>query len=230
MYIQAPPQMRTSSFPSTRMQCNILPQAYHTVTPPAEYSDGHRIRLKSLSSHPPSSQQQQYLDKHVVRSSAASQGSRHTSHRSRASSTSKSPVEPAPTKIRPQSRSRSRSRSHSRSRPHLHSTSNPKAPSKAQLRMSALADHKSVPRRESLTKWKSEREEAKAEFDGIQRAKMKERVRRANEMELEKEKELQALGKGAEKSARVLGMGLKDGNKRSGCFGGLFRRVLGRVF
>tara|TARA_R110002003_G_scaffold9_17_gene527 strand:+ start:8902 stop:9234 length:333 start_codon:yes stop_codon:yes gene_type:complete len=110
--------------------------------------------------------------------------------------------------------------------------------------MNAYTDHstptrppnrRSLPSRESLTKWKSEREEAKAEFDGMQRAKMKERVRRANEMELEKERELQALGKGAEKGARVLGVGLVEkggsGKERGrGCFGGVFGRVMGRLF
>jgi hypothetical protein len=82
-----------------------------------------------------------------------------------------------------------------------------------------------VPNRESLTKWKSEREEAKAEFNFMQRATMKERVRRANEMEQEKEKELQALGMGAEKGARVLGKGLKS--EERGCFGGVFERMFG---
>jgi hypothetical protein len=54
-------------------------------------------------------------------------------------------------------------------------------------------------------------------------------------MELEKERELQALGKGAEKGARVLGVGLdeKGGNGKErgrGCFGGVFGRVMGRLF
>jgi hypothetical protein len=45
-------------------------------------------------------------------------------------------------------------------------------------------------------------------------------------MEQEKEKELQALGLGAEKGARVLGIGLKS--EERGCFGGVFGRVWGR--
>lgn len=88
-------------------------------------------------------------------------------------------------------------------------------------------DKRSIPNRESLIKWKSEREEARAEFDGIQRAKVKERVRRANEMEQEKEKELQELGKGTDKAARVLGKGLKT--KKRGCFGGLFDRFKSKL-
>lgn len=68
-------------------------------------------------------------------------------------------------------------------------------------------EQRSMPKRESLTQWKNEREEAKAEFDGIQRAKMRERVRRANELEQQKERELRLLGKGManEKACRVLG-------------------------
>lgn len=93
-----------------------------------------------------------------------------------------------------------------------------------------------VPNRENLTKWKTEREEAKAEFDGMHRAKMKERVRRANELEFQKEKELRALGKGManEKACRVLGkdvdeeMGFEKKaevkKKGRGCFGGWFGR------
>jgi hypothetical protein len=85
----------------------------------------------------------------------------------------------------------------------------------------------SIPSRESLMKWKSEREEMKAEFDGIERAKMKERVRRANELEQEKEKELQELGKGIDKASRVLGRGLKT--EKRGCFGGLFGGFTSKV-
>jgi hypothetical protein len=75
-----------------------------------------------------------------------------------------------------------------------------------------------LPERE---KRKTEREETKAEFDGVQRAKIRERVRRANEMEQEKERELQALGKGAEKvkvKERLV-------EKERGCFGGMFGRM-----
>jgi hypothetical protein len=85
----------------------------------------------------------------------------------------------------------------------------------------------SIPNRESLMKWKSEREEARAEFDGMQRAKIKERVRRANELEQEKELELQELGKGIDKASRVLGRGLKT--EKRGCFGGLFGGWISKV-
>ncbi|KAL6703282.1 hypothetical protein ACN47E_009989 [Coniothyrium glycines] len=72
------------------------------------------------------------------------------------------------------------------------------APAGAARRIEAQAslEPRPVPTRESLTRWKTEREEARAEFEGLQRAKMRERVRRANEMEVEKEKELLKMGKG----------------------------------
>jgi hypothetical protein len=97
------------------------------------------------------------------------------------------------------------------------------------LRSGSL-EKRAIPSRESLTKWKTESEEVKTEIDGMQRAKVQERVRRANEMELAKEKELRELGKGADKAARVLGMGIEGNEKEGmGCFGGLFRRVWRRV-
>ncbi|KAJ4368877.1 hypothetical protein N0V83_005959 [Neocucurbitaria cava] len=74
-----------------------------------------------------------------------------------------------------------------------------------------------VPKRESLTQWKAEREEAKAEFDGMRRAGTKERVRRANELEQEKEKELLMLGKGT-----VVVEKEKEKERRVGCLSGLF--------
>ncbi|KAF1852160.1 uncharacterized protein K460DRAFT_362927 [Cucurbitaria berberidis CBS 394.84] len=69
-----------------------------------------------------------------------------------------------------------------------------------------------IPRRESLTQWKVEREEAKVDFNGMRRADTKERVRRANELEQEKEKELLLMGKGT---------GMKK-EKERGCLSGLF--------
>jgi hypothetical protein len=65
-----------------------------------------------------------------------------------------------------------------------------------------------VPKRESLTQWKAERE-AKAESGGSRRAHMKDMVRRANELELEREHELMKVGKGTGKE-----------EKKRGCFGG----------
>jgi hypothetical protein len=119
------------------------------------------------------------------------------------------------------------------STPNRHRSSSLKSPSSSRLpkrtetvTFDQASTQRAVPDRESLTKWKSEREEAKAEFDFTQRAKMKERVRRANEMEQEKEKELQALGLGAEKGARVLGVGLKS--EERGCFAGMFGKIWGR--
>ena len=53
-----------------------------------------------------------------------------------------------------------------------------------------------MPRRESLTQWKAERDEVSMEFYGVRRASMKERVRRANELEREREEELVRMGKG----------------------------------
>lgn len=82
-------------------------------------------------------------------------------------------------------------------------------------------EQRTVPKRESLTQWKTEREEAKVQFEGQQRAKMKERVRRANEMELVREKELMELGKG---TAEVKETEQEDvqSQKERGCFGGLW--------
>ncbi|CAO2651050.1 Nn.00g093470.m01.CDS01 [Neocucurbitaria sp. VM-36] len=72
-----------------------------------------------------------------------------------------------------------------------------------------------VPKRESLTQWKAEREEARAEFDGMRRENTKERVRRANELEQEKEKELLMMGKGTVVVEEEEG-------KEVGCFSSLF--------
>ncbi|KAI4679908.1 uncharacterized protein J4E88_005798 [Alternaria novae-zelandiae] len=73
---------------------------------------------------------------------------------------------------------------------------------------------RAIPTRESLSQWNSEREEAKMGLGDMHRADMKERVRRANELELEKEQELVHLEKKAsgvpQKSAR-------------GCFGAVLR-------
>jgi hypothetical protein len=73
-----------------------------------------------------------------------------------------------------------------------------------------------VPKRESLTQWKKEREEAKANLHLDNKARMQERVRRANELEQEKEKELVLMGKRPAKA------------ESRGCFGGLFAVLRGK--
>ncbi|KAF3046072.1 hypothetical protein E8E12_010848 [Didymella heteroderae] len=67
-----------------------------------------------------------------------------------------------------------------------------------------------VPKRESLTQWKKEREEDKANVRADHKARMQERVKRANELEQEREKELVEMGKRPAKK------------ERKSCFGGLF--------
>ncbi|KAJ4381058.1 hypothetical protein N0V86_003405 [Didymella sp. IMI 355093] len=75
---------------------------------------------------------------------------------------------------------------------------------------------RTVPKRESLTQWKKEREEAKANMHMDHKARMQERVRRANELEQEREKELVEMGKRPAKA-----------ESRS-CFGGLFAVLRGK--
>ncbi|KAH9875329.1 hypothetical protein J1614_004821 [Plenodomus biglobosus] len=58
---------------------------------------------------------------------------------------------------------------------------------------SSLHTPRTLPKRESLTQWKAERDNAQAGREYLQRAKMMERVRRANEQERERERELRAL-------------------------------------
>lgn len=77
-------------------------------------------------------------------------------------------------------------------------------------------DQRSVPKRESLTQWKKEREEARANLYTDHKAKMQERVRRANELEEERQKELVSMGKRATKA------------ESRGCFGGLFSVLRGK--
>lgn len=77
-------------------------------------------------------------------------------------------------------------------------------------------EQRTVPKRESLTQWKREREEAKASSCTDHKTRTQERVRRANELEEEKEKELVSMGKRASKV-----------ESRS-CFGGLFAVLRGK--
>ncbi|KAF3008646.1 hypothetical protein E8E13_008655 [Curvularia kusanoi] len=74
---------------------------------------------------------------------------------------------------------------------------------------------RSVPKRESLTQWKKEREEAKANLHMDHKARVQERVRRANEMEQEREKELVQMGKRSTKT------------ENRGCFDGLLAVLRG---
>jgi len=71
-----------------------------------------------------------------------------------------------------------------------------------------------IPTRESLSQWNSEREEAKMGLGDMHRADMKERVRRANELELEKEQALVDLEKKASGVTR---------KRARGCFGAMLR-------
>lgn len=75
---------------------------------------------------------------------------------------------------------------------------------------------RTVPKRESLTQWKNEREEARVNMHMDHKARMQERVRRANELEQEREKELVEMGKRSVKT-----------ESRS-CFGGLFAVLRGK--
>ena len=75
---------------------------------------------------------------------------------------------------------------------------------------------RTVPKRESLTQWKKEREEAQTNLHTDHKARMQERVRRANELEQQKEKELVSMGKRPAKA-----------ESRS-CFGGLFAVLRGK--
>jgi hypothetical protein len=75
---------------------------------------------------------------------------------------------------------------------------------------------RTVPKRESLTQWKKEREEANINMHMDHKARMQERVRRANELEQEREKELVEMGKRPAKA-----------ESRS-CFGGLFTVLRGK--
>lgn len=80
-------------------------------------------------------------------------------------------------------------------------------------------ESRTVPKRESLTQWKREREEARANLQMDHKARIQERVRRANEQELEREKELVLMGKRGDK---------QTSKGDSGCLGGLFEAFKGR--
>jgi hypothetical protein len=217
MYAKAPSEMRSSSLPFMRVEHAGTPLlgGQFVAAPGANkhnYGHGHKQRPKSLSARSTSSHRQT-THRTTSRASLPSQRSRHSTQNV-ASDTSSS-----------------QRRSHSQSRSSLKAPKPAHLSSKRSDTTSVTFDQshrqRALPDRESLTKWKAEREGARAEFG----EKMKERVRRANEMEQEKEKELQAVGKGAEKGARVLGIGLEKERVRGkarGCLGGWFGRVMGR--
>jgi hypothetical protein len=222
MYAKVPSEMRTSSLPYMRADYASTPFLGHTSlgTPTSMsntyFSVSQKTRPKSLSAHSTLNQQQQHQqrqqrqqqarNKHTCRSSTSSQPARYSGHKQ----PTRPPLPPHPSSISSRHRSSS-----------LKSPSSARLPKRTET--VTFDQGPAVPNRETLTRWKSEREEAKAEFNFMQRATMKERVRRANEMEQEKEKELQALGMGVEKGARVLGKGL--GSKERGCFGGAWSRI-----
>jgi hypothetical protein len=208
MYAKAPSEMRSSSLPFMRAENAGTPLlgGQFDTSPGANrhnHGYGNKQRPKSLSARSASGHH-----KTTSRASLSSQRSRHSMQN-------------------PSSDTPPQRRSHSQSRSSLKAPKAAHLPSKRSDGTSVTFDQshrqRALPDRESLTKWKAEREGARAEFG----AKMKERVRRANEMEQEKEKELQAVGKGAEKGARVLGIGLekeKRWGSGRGCFGGWFGR------
>ena len=67
---------------------------------------------------------------------------------------------------------------------------------------------RTVPKRESLTQWKKEREHAMANLKTDHKARIQERVRRANEQEQEREKELVQMRKREKKIERSCFCGL----------------------
>lgn len=75
-------------------------------------------------------------------------------------------------------------------------------------------EKRAMPSRESLTRWNSEREAAKAGVEDKRKAQVEERVKRANELEMQKEKELMLAKEANEEDEEV---------EKKGCLRGLFR-------
>lgn len=98
---------------------------------------------------------------------------------------------------------------HNRSRSSLHRQSD--------VTRRVSFETRTVPKRESLTQWKKEREEARANMHMDHKARMQERVRRANELEQEREKELVKMGKRPAKA------------ESKSCFGGIFTVLIGKA-
>ncbi|KAH8717083.1 hypothetical protein GQ44DRAFT_775624 [Phaeosphaeriaceae sp. PMI808] len=220
MYAKIPSEMTTSAVPFMRLDhANTFLRGRDSgqgtgspfVAQHHNYNQSQGMRPQFVSACTMSA-----LETRSSRSSFTSQPSRRSTTR---------PRPPSNTTRRSRSRSRSSLKSaHPPSRS-VHSVTFDQAPSPHAL---TPPSKRTLPDRESLTRWKAEREEAKVEHDGVHRASTAERVRRANEMEWEKERELQAVGKGAEKGARVLGKGLVKKKERRGCFAVLFRWGRGR--
>lgn len=210
MYTKAPPDVRTSSLPQMREDHHFgrplvdqIPDTPNTLLH-HRYKTAHRSRAKSVSSRSATSEHRKYN----ARSSLPSQAGRRSV--------------PKPPMLT--------------SNPSLAShpvAQRPRVP-KLQTREPTPSHQpgnipRTTPSRTSLPKWHANSNDTKRDVESQQRARIKERVRRANEMEQQKEKELQAVGLGAEKGPRVLGVGLKSEKPQRGCFGGVWRRILGRV-
>ncbi|KAF2830158.1 hypothetical protein CC86DRAFT_403471 [Ophiobolus disseminans] len=220
MYVQAPPEIRASSLPFMRLDnTNVMPRtSYTSISPPLhsnpphdQRSQGKRPRPKSLSAHTTSNHNHPALTKHSSQSSIASRDRHHSNH-------------PHPHPSPSPSSHRRRSTSSIQHPPKAHLSR------RTSTELTPTLTPGAIPDRESLTKWKSERDEAKADFVGVQRARVKERVRRANEMERVRERELLEAGKGAggeEEKGEGMGKGMGK-RKERGCFGGLFGWGVGR--
>jgi len=198
MYAQAPSEMRASSLPymTGRHSFTGVSTALYSHPPSKQHGHAQKIPRPKSLSSQTSTGHQQSLSKRSSQSSIKSQSRRRSTHQQGF---------PPPPPVQP----------HTQSTPPSHHHPSP-----------SHLPPRPLPNRTSLTKWASERAEIRAEFNGMQRARVQERVRRANEMEQEKERELQMVGKGAGKAGRVLGVGLEE-EREGGCFGG-WKWKLGR--
>jgi hypothetical protein len=208
---------RTSSLPSIRVEyvgSSPLEQKHTYIAQQKQQLDVQRARLESLAAltaaregvASPNQRPSPPIDH---RNSLPSQRNRYSSNQGRPRSDSH--LKPPPQHT-PYHRQRVRSNSKT-----AHNQNLDRHGGHAE---GASLENRPVPKRESLTQWKTEREEAKAEFEGLQRAKMRDRVRRANEMELQREKELAEMGKGMT-AVDEKENGEDKGMKEAGCFGGL---------
>ncbi|KAF1929385.1 uncharacterized protein M421DRAFT_137997 [Didymella exigua CBS 183.55] len=153
----------------------------------SQYSSPHQDRHASLTSHPP--------DVSAHRKSASPH--RNSLRYQAQLETQRRITSPSPARF-----------SHNKDRGSLHRHSD--------VTRKVSFETRTVPKRESLTQWKKEREEAKPYSHMDHKARIQERVRRANELEQEREKELVSMGKRQAKS-----------ESRS-CFGGLFAVLRGK--
>ena len=190
---------RVSSLPSTRVdhvelggqhkRHGTFPQHYHHHH--QQHSDIQRARLESLAALTASPPPPPYHHHH-----------HHHHHHHRPPFTHSHTTYSHPTTShRTSVSSRPRPHSYHNSPPHPLSHPGGPTPQPAKRYYPKFDSHetgekRTVPRRESLTQWKAERDEVSMEFYGVRRASMKERVRRANELEREREEELVRMGKG----------------------------------